>query len=92
MVNVLYIEKSINLLISIYFPLFSLETNKQMRNVFNLISGVIIDMDIVSFNRCTKQTRRVFNVHFYASQECNWLLNFTEVLGPNFISNLMCLL
>lgn len=66
-VNVLYIEKPINLLISICFPVFSLGTNQQMRNVLNLISGVIIDMDIVSFNRCTKQTRRFFfNVHFYA--------------------------
>lgn len=66
MANVLYIEKSINLLISICFPVFSLETNQQMRNVLNLISGVIMDMDIVSFNKCTKQTSRFFNVHFYA--------------------------
>lgn len=63
--NVLYIEKSINLLISICFPIFSLETNQQMRSALNLISGVIMDMDIVSFNRCTKQTSRFFNVHFY---------------------------
>lgn len=53
MVNILYIEKSINLFISVRFPVFSLETNQQMRNVLNLISGVIIDMDIVSFNKCT---------------------------------------
>ena len=44
--NILYIENSINLLISICFPVSSLETNEQMRNVLNLISGVIIDMDI----------------------------------------------
>lgn len=64
--NILYIENSINLLISICFPVSSLETNEQMRNVLNLISGVIIDMDIVSFNRDTKQTSRFFNVPFYA--------------------------
>lgn len=56
--NVLYIEKSINLLISICFPVSSLETNEQMKNVFNLISGVIVDMDTVSFKRDTKQTSR----------------------------------
>lgn len=56
--NVLYIEKSINLLISICFPVSSLETKEQMRKVLNLISGVIIHMDTVSFKRDTKQTSR----------------------------------
>lgn len=65
-VNVLYIEKSINLLISMCFLVFSLETNRQMRNVLNLTSGVITDMDIISFNKFIKQTGHFFNVHFYA--------------------------
>lgn len=67
-VNALYIEKSINLLISICFPVFSLETNQEMRNVLNLISGVIIDMDIISFNRCTKQTSHFFSCTFLCTK------------------------
>lgn len=79
-VNVLYIETSINRFISICFPVFSLVTNQQMRNVLNLISGVIVDMDIVLFNRCTKHSYRCF-MYISTHQEYNCLLNFTEVFG-----------